>query len=141
MSFTDEQIVEKYLQLRARRDVLENQLKLDLIPLKKAMGVLEAVMAAKMEAIGKNKIQTEIGTAYKKKIFSVSVKDKTAFLNYAFGQDTLDLLDIKPNEKGVEAHLEKQLAEQMELPENKRVAPKVPGVETSSIHVVQFRKL
>jgi hypothetical protein len=138
MAVTDEQIILKYLELRAQVERMENELKLRLMPIKKDMGVIEEVMGFKLNSLitpknTKPKIKTDAGTAYKKNIFSASIKDKPTFLKYAFAHD-MSLLDIRVNSTGVEDHINKRLES------NPAANPLIPGIETSRFDKVVFRK-
>ena len=140
---TDEQIIAKYLELRERKEAMENVHKLELMPIKKDMDVLEEVMGILLaqRVTPKNpspNAKTEIGTAFKKRIFNVSIKDKPAFVKFAFAND-MELLDIRANEKGVGAYIENIVKQNLALPPDKKINPAIPGIETSRLDKVIFR--
>jgi hypothetical protein len=138
MAATDEQIILKYFELRAQIEKMENEHKLSLMPFKKNMGVIEEVMGFKLNSLitlknPKPNIKTDAGTVYKKNIFNVSIKDRTAFTKYAF-QNDMKLLDIRASETGVQDHIEAKLKE------DPKANPAIPGIETSRFDKVVFRK-
>lgn len=142
---TDEQIIRKYLELRAQEEVLKNKHKLELMPLKKDMAVLEEVMGIILSSRATIAepfpiAKTEAGTAYKKRIFNASITDKPVFLNFAFEND-MSLLDIRVSETGVRAHIDKKIKEQLHLPPEKKTNPAVPGVKTDRFDKVIFRNI
>lgn len=141
MSYSDEAIIAKYLELRAQREAIENKHKLELMPIKDAMNILENVMGAILADRGEKNSKTEIGTAYTKGIFTVKVTDRNAFLNYVFNElEDIELVDIKPNETAIDRYLTAERTKQMQLPEEQRVAPSIPGITTDRLTKTQFRK-
>lgn len=141
---SDEQIIAKYLELRDLQTTLENQHKLELMPIKRNMGILEEVMSIRLAArvTPKDpfpKAKTEVGTAYKKRIFSVKIEDKPVFLKFAFAND-MKLLDIRASESGIEDHIDLIVKENLNLPEGKKINPAVPGISTSRFDKVIFRR-
>lgn len=141
---TEEQIVQKYLELREELEKLENNHKMMLIPLKKKIAGLEEIGSAliNMRATKEDphpNVKTQFGTIFRKNIFNATIEDRKAFLNYAYEYD-MNLLDIKASTSGIKEHIERKVKEQAALPADKRTNPAVPGIETSIFGKIVFRK-
>lgn len=144
MSYTDQEIVQMYLTLRAEKDRVENRHKLELMPINEKLNTIENVVGVILTSRvtpkePKPTMKTEAGTAFKKRITNVSITDKPAFLTFAFEQD-MSLLDIKASSSGVQDWMEKKVQEQSKLIEGERVSVIIPGIKIDRLDKVIFRK-
>lgn len=142
--YTDQEIIQAYLNLRDEKAQMENKHKLELMPLNDKLKILENVMNVILTSRVTPKepkpiAKTEIGTAFKKRIFNVQVTDKPAFISFAFGTD-MSLLDIRASETGVKDWIDKKVKEQSKLIEGERVPVIIPGIKTDQLDKVIFRK-
>jgi hypothetical protein len=113
------------------------------MPIKDAMNVIENIVGVILTARTspkdlRPKMATDIGTAYKKEIFSVTITDKPAFENFAFANN-FTLLEIRASESAIKAHIEKQVKLQSNLMVNERVPVLIPGIKTDRLDKVIFR--
>jgi hypothetical protein len=122
---------------------MENQHKLDLMPIKEQMAALENAVGVMltMRATPKEpkpNMTCAFGTAYKKEIFSATVTNKEAFQEFAFSTDW-KLLDIRASETGIKEYIDKNVKLQSKLLENEKIPILVPGIKTERLEKVIFR--
>lgn len=142
--YTDQEIVQAYLNLRDEKTKMENRHKLELMPLTEKLNILENVAAVIIASrvtpkVPKPTMKTEVGTAFIKNIFNVTVTDKPVFLDFAFNE-SMELLDIKASETGVKDWMEKKIKEQSNLLAGERKPVIIPGIKTDQFNKVIFRK-
>lgn len=140
MSFSDAQIVARYLELREELNQMENKFKLACIPHKDKMNQLETIVGVMLTERKKDNMPTEAGTAYKKEIFTVTATNLPEFVDYACDVDP-KMLKIEPSTTGVKAFIDKKVKENSKLVENERVPVIIPGIKTDKIIKVIFRKV
>lgn len=144
MSYTDQEIVQAYLNLRDEKEKMENRHKLELMPINDKLNTLENIVGVILTSrvTPKDKkptMKTEVGTAFKKRITNVSITDRPAFLTFAFQED-MSLLAIKASSSGVQDWMEKKTQEQSKLIEGERVNVIIPGIKIDRLDKVIFRK-
>lgn len=79
MTYTAEQKIAKYVEIRDKRDALSEKHKLEMEPINKALDVLEASLMDDLNAMGGDSIKTPVGTAYRSTIMTVKVEDWDSF--------------------------------------------------------------
>lgn len=126
-NMTSEQIVKAYVTLRDKKAELKAEHAKQLAPYDEALEKLEAQMMQVLDASGAESIRTPAGTAYKSSRTSVTVADKSAFMDYIQQNMAFELLDVKANKTAVEGFL----SEHEDLP---------PGVNMRREAVVGFRR-
>lgn len=129
--FTDDQLVEKYIELRNTRDKMTADFAETLKPITEGMTLIENVFLGRLNDRKAQNTRTEHGTAFKVKHLAVKVKDANAFLRYTlenWQQGGVDLLHVGASKKAVQDFLD----------QHEGTPP--PGLETSSETVVNIRK-
>lgn len=121
------QLTGVYISLRDRVAEIEAKHKLELAPLKEAMEKVEDRVYSLLAQSGLDSAKTENGTAYITESSSVTVADKSAFMDFIRENDAFDFLDVKANKTAVNAYLETNQA----LP---------PGVNINRKTKVGFRR-
>ncbi len=141
MSFTPEQIIAKYISLREQKEKMEDRHKLELLPIRDAINTLENVLGAMIAQLPEKtkNIKTEVGTAFQKKITSITTLDLAAFTNFAIDNDP-QMLHIKPSDTGVIGYIERETKQQSKLSEGERKPIVIPGIKIEYIYKVQVRK-
>ena len=128
---TDAQLVEKYLQLKAKVASMSEAFDAQVKPYKDGMATIENALLALLNERGADNTKTDAGTAYKSVITSVKVVDRNVFLKFcidnwnAGGSDMLNVSAVKDPVKQFM---------------NGSTAPP-PGVETSAFTRVNVRRL
>lgn len=127
MAYTDEQLIQKYLAVRAMKADMEQRHKAELDPLNEAMRVLENVVGAALLQRGANNTKTPAGTAFFKVHTSVSLTNKAEFIDFAVQKEEPELLEIRASKSGIQTFMEDH--------------PKIviPGVKIDKIQKVNFR--
>lgn len=122
-----EQIVAAYVKVRDEKAALKAAQAAALKPYDEALEKLEAQMLELLDSSGAESIKTASGTAYKSTRTSVTVADKSAFMDYVTNNGAFDLLDVRANKTAVEGFLD----EHQDLP---------PGVNVRREIAVGFRR-
>lgn len=134
-----DQLIKAYVALRDKKAEAKAAFVESMKPVESGLHAIECEMLKRMGDSGVDSMKTSSGTAYKSVRTTVSVSDKSAFLDFvvantvkalADGADPIeafDLLDVKANKTGVEMFLEAN----QELP---------PGVNMRREEVVGFRR-
>lgn len=126
-SYTYDQIVEKYLEIRQAKKAVEDRFKAELADYDKRMSVIEGYLLNQLNESGMESMRTKAGTCYKHVKTSVSVADKEVFRKYVEEQGDLSLMTISANKTRVIEILE----ETNELP---------PGLNMTRVVTVGIRK-
>jgi hypothetical protein len=133
MSYSDEQIIARYLALRDQRQEVEARHALELVPFKKGMLLLENIMGDRIAQSGENKIATEAGTSYQHKTISMRLDNRKKFITFCLGQPIpYNLMDVEPSKNGVKTYR----AQQQRLKED----PAIPGLLVDPVVRIMFRK-
>lgn len=124
---TMDNMIEKYVKIRDKKKVLEDQHKEAMKPYTDALAKLEAYMLEAMHQSGLKSMKSPHGTAYQAVRTSAKVTDWAAALGYIREHDAWDLLEARISKLALQ-----------ELTETTKET--VPGVETSSEVVVNVRR-
>ena len=113
-----EAIVGAYIKVRDEVAQIKANHKAQLEPYTQALDKLDA---------GVESMKTSVGTAYRSERTSVTVADKSAFMDYIESNKAFDLLDVRANKTAVEGFM----AENQDVP---------PGVNIRREVAVNFRR-
>lgn len=119
--------VKAYIAIRDRKAALKAKHAEELRPYDEALTKLEGQVLSIMFDTGMESIRTESGTAYKTTRTSVTIADKSAFMDYIKSHQDFEMLDVRANKTAVEGYL----AEHQDLP---------PGVNIVRENAVNFRR-
>ena len=98
MSYTDQELIEKYFEAKSHISSKQAELETELKPWAEGMEAIELEFLHRLNARGAQNSKTDAGTAYKSTITNFTVTDQTAFLDYCLAhraQGALDMLGIK----------------------------------------------
>jgi hypothetical protein len=123
---TPAQMIERYLQLRAKVAQIEERHKGELAPFTKVREQLENLLLAHLNESGADSTKCPAGTAYKSTATSVTVKDWAATLSFIQANNLWDLLEARVSKTAVVETIE----------ETKKP---VPGVQISRATVLRVR--
>lgn len=125
---TDAQLVEKYLQLKAKVASMSEVFDAQVKPYKDGMATIENALLALLNERGADNTKTENGTAYKSTLLNVKVIDQAAFLKFCTEQGgSAEMMDIKALKDPVKDWIEE-------------TGNPPPGVETSQFVRVNVRR-
>ena len=122
-----EAIVVAYIKVRDEVAQIKASHKAQLEPYTQALDKLEAQMLQVLSDAGVESMKTSVGTAYRSERTSVTVADKSAFMDYIESNKAFDLLDVRANKTAVEGFM----AENQDVP---------PGVNIRREVAVNFRR-
>lgn len=122
-----EAIVGAYIKVRDEVAQIKASHKAQLEPYVQALDKLEAQMLQVLSDAGVESMKTSVGTAYRSERTSVTVADKSAFMDYIESNKAFDLLDVRANKTAVEGFM----AENQDVP---------PGVNIRREVAVNFRR-
>jgi uncharacterized protein YccT (UPF0319 family) len=98
------QYVEKYLALKDKISELEEAHKVKLAPMKEMLTKIENAIMAELNRLGADSMKTPAGTAYKSSFVSVSVADRSMFMEFLQSADLWHMLDVKANKTAVKEY-------------------------------------
>ena len=101
MSRVDD-IVAAYVRLRDQKAELKAQQAEALKPYDEALAKLEAEALRILSDTGVESMKTSAGTVYQSVAMSVTVQDKSAFMDYIKVHQAFDLLDVRANKTAVQ---------------------------------------
>lgn len=119
--------VEIYIKLRDKKAQIKSEMDAKLAPINEKMSKLEAKLLEAFTKTGMDSVKTEFGTAYTVVRTSVSVADRSVFMDYIRDNDEWDLLEVRPSKSGVEQYK----SVHNDIP---------PGVSTREERVVNVRR-
>ena len=122
-----EDIVRAYVSIRDSVAEIKARQKAELEPYAQALAKLEGQMMTILVDAGVDSMKTPAGTAYRSEKTSVTIADKSAFMDYIQSNGAFDLLDVRANKTAVEGYM----AEHQDLP---------PGVNIRREASVNFRR-
>ena len=102
---TDE-LIDKYIKIRDRKEALAKQHKEELAQYVKAMKAIENDMLRRLNDEQAEKIGTKHGTAYKTVRTSATVADWETVLQYIVDREMWGLLEHRVAKQAVEEHIE-----------------------------------
>ncbi len=124
---TLDQVMERYVQLRDKKEELAKAQKLELKKFSDALDKLETYIALQMDNMGVDSTATKFGTAYFSTKFSTGIADWDALLKFIRENEAWHALDKRVNKTFVESFKE----EHNDLP---------PGVTYEGIRAVNVRR-
>lgn len=98
--------IKQYVQLRDYLDQAKKEFEKTTERVKKALAKLDAEFLEHFNASGAKNVTCDTGTVYKIPRYSVSVKDRDAFLRFLVVERKLEALDVRANKKIVKELLE-----------------------------------
>ena len=123
-----DKLINRYVQLRDRKHLIEAQHKEQLAPYNKLMAEVEGVLLDYMQKAGVDSVSTPGGTAYQTTKRSASIKDGGAFRKFVVETGAFNLVDWRANANAVFDY----------IAAHEGMAP--PGVNPSSRVTVNFRR-
>ena len=120
-------LIGAYVGVRDKIAEIEATHKKELEPYKTALDKIESRVMELLNASGMDSAKTESGTAYITTATSVTVADKSAFMDFVTSQGAFDFLDVKDNKTAVSEYADANQA----LP---------PGVNLTRRVKVGFRR-
>jgi hypothetical protein len=130
MNFTDAQLVDKYLELKAHVAARSEAFDAEIKPFKDGMSTIENEFLKRLDERGADNTKTDAGTAYKSTLLNVKVVDRDAFLKFCTAYwDTIgaDMLNVSAVKDPVKQYMN-----------GKNMPP--PGVETSQFVRINVRR-
>ena len=106
MPITTQEIVEKYVMLRDKKQAIVNDMKEQAAKYDAVLDKLEAHLLKQFEAEGVDSVKTKAGTAYKTIRTSVTVADWEATLDFIRTNEMWHLLERRASKVAVEAYRE-----------------------------------
>jgi hypothetical protein len=126
MGPTDQDLIEKYLEIKAYVEQQEKELSDRLKPARDGMELIKNTLLAWLNERGADNTKTESGTAYKSRILDVKVIGRQEFLDFALQQNP-DMLQVGAVKDAVKDFI----AEHERTP---------PGLETSTTIRINIRR-
>lgn len=130
MNFTDAQLVEKYLEIKAHIAARTETFDTELKPFKDGLSTIENEFLKRLDERGADNTKTEAGTAYKSTLLNVKVIDRDAFMKYVstyWENGGSDMLIVSAAKDAVKQYIE-----------TNKVEP--PGIETSQFTRINIRR-
>lgn len=127
MTYTANDFIRKYVELRDDKKRLEAVHAEQMKPINEAMQMLEGMLGQLIIETGADSIKCESGTAYRSKTMAVRMRDKKAFVDFAFATAP-SVLDIRASKKGIQEFLE-----------GEQSCP-VPGVDIDYLYTINVRR-
>lgn len=106
MSFTVEQVVERYLKLRRKKEEVENEAKTKVAEVKAKMTMLESWLMQKADEDGVTSFKTTAGTAFVTSTDFANVADWDAVLTFIKNHEAFDMLERRVSKAAVRAHMD-----------------------------------
>jgi hypothetical protein len=123
---TDQEMIEKFLEIKAYVEQQEKDLADALKPARDGMELIKNMLLARLNERGADNTKTESGTAYKSKILDVKVIGRQEFLEFALHQNP-DMLQVGAVKDAVKEYI----AEHERTP---------PGLETAVTIRINIRR-
>lgn len=92
MSYSAEQLIDKYVAVRDQIAAISEKHKIELEPSRKSLEVLEAALQAMLDSAGGDSIKTKAGTAYRSTATTAKVDDWAAFITFVNQTGDTELL-------------------------------------------------
>lgn len=128
MNFTDAQLVERYLALKAKHASMKEAFDAQLKPYADAMDTIENEFLSRLNERGADNTKTDHGTAYKSTLLNVKVVDQMGFLKFCTEQGgDIEMLNVSALKEPVKRWIE-------------QTGKEPPGVETSQFTRVNIRR-
>lgn len=120
-------VIRAYITIRDTIAQIKARQKAELQPYNEALDKLELQVLQVLNDAGVESMKTSAGTAYTSTKTSVTVADKSAFMDYVTSNNAFELLDVRANKTAVDGFLE----ENQDVP---------PGVNVRREITVNFRR-
>ena len=120
-------VIRAYITIRDTIAQIKARQKVELQPYNEALDKLELQVLQVLNDAGVESMKTSAGTAYTSTKTSVTVADKSAFMDYVTSNNAFELLDVRANKTAVDGFLE----ENQDVP---------PGVNVRREITVNFRR-
>lgn len=106
MQYSATEVIEKYLQLRRRKEEIERRAKEEVAEVKGKMEILENYILSVLNEMGADNIKVQgVGTAYLSTKDFVSVQDGAALREHILTSGDLELLNMAANKTAVREYM------------------------------------
>lgn len=123
----DDEVIQKYIEIRDEIDRLENECKAKIEPLKTILSAMETWFQDQFNQRGVESTKTKFGTAFTQTKTQVSVDNMDYFVKFVDENKAWNFLNKVVNKTAVEEYIQQH-----------NVPP--PGVKTVTMRVVQVRR-
>lgn len=106
MTYTAEQLIERYVELRDEIKVLDEAHSEKMKPFRQSLEVLEAALQDMLNTTGGDSIKTKAGTAYRSTATTAKMEDWAAFIGYVQHTGDFELLVRNVNKTRLQECLE-----------------------------------
>lgn len=106
MTYTADQIVTKYIEIRDFAKEIRAKHALELKPYNDAMETLEGLAGEMMRETGQKALSTEHGTAFFSRTLSVTCEDPTSFLDFVFKHQARQFLTAHVAKEAVQVYMD-----------------------------------
>lgn len=127
MTYTADQLIAKYVEIRDERNALSERHKAEMVPLTQSLDVIEGALMNMLNEQGGQSIKTGSGTAYRSEVMTCKVEDWDSFFYYVQRFNAQGLLVRNVNKTAVKEMLDAGQS----LP---------PGVSTQTIYNLNVRR-
>lgn len=127
MTYSYDQLVASYRNVRERKDEIAKRHEQELAPVNEALRAIEARLLAMFTEAGLSNVKTAHGTAYTSTRRSYTVEDPSALRDFIEGNNLPELLETRVSKSAVDQYLEAGNA----LP---------PGIKVSQQVTINVRK-
>lgn len=107
VTYSDADLVEKYVELRAKIKAEQETFDERIKPMKGALETIGNVLQATLVSRGADSTKTEHGTAYLSTTYRCTVSDPTAFRDFVIDTGNYDMFTNAVSKEAVEKYLEK----------------------------------
>ena len=122
-----DRVIEKYIAVRDKKDVIKKQHAKELEPYNKALEIIETKLLMALNAINADSLKSEHGTAFKVLRSSVKIEDWDIALDYVIENHLEHVLERRLNKVAVAEFVEAKGAN-------------FPGTSINNTTVVQVRR-
>jgi hypothetical protein len=106
MTINAEQVIEKYIKLRDKKELIVREQKEALAPINEALEKIEAWLMRDLTSEGIQSKSSKFGTAFIQSNDSVTVEDKIGFLDFCKEKNAFELLDVRASKVVVRDYME-----------------------------------
>ena len=126
MTYTAEQLIQKYVEVRDEVKVISDRHSQELAPYRQSLDVIEAALQDMLNTAGGDSIKTKAGTAYRSTATTAKVEDWPSFITFVQQSGDTELLVRNVNKT--------RLVECMEASRS------VPGCSMGAVHCINVRR-
>lgn len=124
---TLDQLVAAYIRVRDQIAEIKARQAAEVKPYQEALAKLEFLTLKALDEAGVDSAKTKAGTAYRSVRTSITVADRSAFIDFVTANQMYELLDVRANKTAVEG----MLSDEQDLP---------PGLNIRRDLTVGFRR-